>query len=150
MLYKNFFSCCLLLFSAAADSAKFSPLQDKLFDQFLFIRRRKVPKVTFESSHFFDSAIYFSIVSPITEPLKSKAAQRRKNPSFTAPLVNSNYAVSTLSACTTGVKLNPSGSRSTRIKSPSLKSPANICRASGSCSSRWMARLSGRAPKSGS
>ncbi|MCL4298273.1 MAG: SBBP repeat-containing protein [Anaerolineae bacterium] len=40
--------------------------------------------------------------------------------------------------------------KSTRMVSPSLKSPCSKRRASGSCSSRWMTRLSGRAPKVGS
>jgi hypothetical protein len=39
---------------------------------------------------------------------------------------------STTSACTTGVKVNPSGPRSTRIRSPSRNSPESSCSASGS------------------
>ena len=60
-----------------------------------------------------------------------------------------SYAA-TLSSCPIIEKVSPSGSRSTMITSPSLNSPDRILSANGSCSSRWMVRLSGRAPKLGS
>ena len=53
-------------------------------------------------------------------------------------------------AATTFVKVSSSPRASTRTVSPGWISPSSSLSASGSCTSRWIVRLSGRAPKTGS
>jgi len=49
-----------------------------------------------------------------------------------------------------GVNTSPSSPGCTCMRSPGLKFPESTSIAKGSCSSRWIARFRGRAPKSGS
>src|SRR5262245_53179932 len=75
--------------------------------------------------------------------------QRRLRPAPpAAPFGSAGSRFST--ATRSNTRPAPSFERSTRTVSPSVYSPSSTAMASGFCSSRWIARFSGRAPYTGS